>query len=62
MKIFLTYFLKYQAAFLYFFQYYKETQECVKRTQALVISFLSLSVCFEKRTAVYEVATSNCSL
>ena len=38
MKIFLTYFLKYHAA-LFIFSSIKETEECVKRTQALVISF-----------------------
>ena len=61
MKIFLTYFLKYHAA-LFIFSSIKETQEqqCLKRTQALVISFFPFQFVLEKE--LYEVATSNCSL
>ena len=59
MKIFLTYFLKYHAA-LFIFSSIKETQEYVKRTKALVISFFPFQFVFKKE--LYEVATSNCSL
>ena len=60
MKIFLTYFLKYHAA-LFIFSSIKETEECVKRTQALVISFF-FPFQFVLKKELYEGATSNYSL